>query len=526
MKSHLNEYFRTIKRIASVVFAVGVCSYLPAAISATGGAPAYQVQTIPFNWIDATQATKQATQTLIPIGFNFNYYGVTYERLAIRGGDLILGTFDPDAPFSQVTAISPHLDWYLYAYPLSEPGRGVYTKLEGSAPNRQFTVSWIDASFVEYLPCEDEYCPTALFGKVSFQATLYEGSNDIVFRYLDLIASDEAGAGYTNHDNRATARVSVGNTGSTEGTLYLPSITSRTALRFFIGSPANLSPIADAGPDIVVNQRDTGILNGSRSSDAGGAVASYAWQGDGIPIANPNDAIANFTAPLVPVDTVRSATLTVTDNLGAYSVDKTNVTIRNIDINQPPIANAGTDQTVNEGDRVRLTGTGTDPEGYVVTYKWTQIAGPAVRFISPPGDTESYANFDTPAVPEDTVLTFQLTVTDLRNGTGSDAVNVKVLAAPNKPPLAVTVPSFTVKQKTIVSLDGSKSYDPDGSVVSYRWKQVAGKAVTLKNATSAVATFTAPGTNTNLPLTFELTVTDNNGATGTSQVIVVVARRL
>ena len=435
-----------------------------------------------------------------------------------------MGSFDPNARFSQVTAISPHLDVALYAYPLSEPGRGVYTKLEGSAPNRQFTVSWIDASFVEYFPCQGDYCPTALFGRVSFQATLYEGSNDIVFRYLDLIASDEAGAGYANHDNRITARVSVGNTGSTEGTLYSPSLLSGSALRFFLGSPVNLSPIADAGPDIIVNQRETGTLNGSGSSDAGGAIVSYLWQSDSIPITNPDAAAATFTAPLVPIDTMRTATLAVTDNLGAYSVDTVNITIRNVDVNRLPVADAGADQTVNEGDRARLIGTGTDPEDYVVTYKWTQIAGPAVRFISPPGDTSTYANFDTPAVPADTVLTFQLAATDLRGGTGSDTVNVTIRNAPNKAPIANAGADSTVKQKTKVTLNGAGSTDSDGSVVSYRWNQVAGKAVALSNAGSALATFTAPSTNTTIPLTFELSVTDNNGAVATDRIVTIVTR--
>jgi hypothetical protein len=44
--------------------------------------------------------------------------------------------------------------------------------------------------------------------------------------------------------------------------------------------------------------------------------------------------------------------------------------------NQAPTANAGTDQTVNEGDNVKLDGSGSsDPDGTIASYSWTQTAG-------------------------------------------------------------------------------------------------------------------------------------------------------
>ena len=62
---------------------------------------------------------------------------------------------------------------------------------------------------------------------------------------------------------------------------------------------------------------------------------------------------------------------------------------------------------------------------------------------------------------------------------------------------------------TVVTLDGSGSLDPDGTIASYSWVQVSGPAASLTAAGSSVATFVAPVEATTLE--FELTVTDNLG---------------
>lgn len=81
----------------------------------------------------------------------------------------------------------------------------------------------------------------------------------------------------------------------------------------------------------------------------------------------------------------------------------------------------------------------------------------------------------------------------------------------NLPPTANAGPDQFPNINNSVTLDGSASSDPDGSVVGYLWSQTAGTAVTLSSTTVAKPTFTAPGT-TGI-LTFSLTVTDNAGAT-------------
>jgi hypothetical protein len=82
---------------------------------------------------------------------------------------------------------------------------------------------------------------------------------------------------------------------------------------------------------------------------------------------------------------------------------------------------------------------------------------------------------------------------------------------------AVVGADFTVKSGTAgVTLDGSQSVPanvPTGPV-TFKWTQLSGTAVTLTNATTASAKFTAPAVavGATAALTFKLTVTPGNGA--------------
>ena len=63
-------------------------------------------------------------------------------------------------------------------------------------------------------------------------------------------------------------------------------------------------------------------------------------------------------------------------------------------------------------------------------------------------------------------------------------------------------------------LDGSASHDADGTIQSWSWSQLATGApiATISNATTQVASITAPSTDEPVDLVFRLTVTDDKGA--------------
>lgn len=104
--------------------------------------------------------------------------------------------------------------------------------------------------------------------------------------------------------------------------------------------------------------------------------------------------------------------------------------------------------------------------------------------------------------------------------TPGDANIDQVFEDVNYPPVARAGNDRTVRAGDDVTLDGSESSDPDGSIESYLWTQIGGTAVSISNANTAVAGFVAPSSAANL--VFRLEVTDDEGATGLDTVAITV----
>jgi PKD domain len=193
--------------------------------------------------------------------------------------------------------------------------------------------------------------------------------------------------------------------------------------------------------------------------------------------------------------------------------------------NQPPIANAGPNQVVNQGAFVRLDGTGSyDPDGGTITsYRWQQILGSPVVTLS--GANTATPTFIAPTTLTDTTLTFQLTVTDSDGGaSSSNTVNVLIQRNnTNQAPIANAGPNQVVNQLSLVSLDGTSSYDPNGATIeAYSWVQTAGVPVLLNGAGTATPTFTAPIVSSDTILAFSLKVMNNNGIISNNPAIVYI----
>ena len=232
-------------------------------------------------------------------------------------------------------------------------------------------------------------------------------------------------------------------------------------------------------------------LDGSASSDSDGTITGYRWDfGDGSTASGSATATHDYTA-----GGTYTVTLTVTDNDGVSTSVSHDVTVA---VNQPPTASFTPSAS---GLTVTADGTGsTDPDGVITSYAWTFGDGATA---TAPTVSHTYATGGTYPVT--------LTVTDDGGLTGTTTTSVTV--APDQPPVA----AFTTAVSSLsLSVDGTGSSDPDGSVVSYAWS--FGDGATATNAT-AQHTYAAAGT---YPVT--LTVTDNLGTTGsTTQQVTVTA---
>lgn len=268
--------------------------------------------------------------------------------------------------------------------------------------------------------------------------------------------------------------------------------------------------VANAGADQAVGEGTVVTLDGTASSTPNAMPLAYTWTqtaGPAVALDTTNAARPTFVAPYVAATTVLSFRLVVNDGYGASLPDFVDISVAST--NNPPVADAGDDRTAKAGSVVTLDGSHSfDPDGNAIaSYEWTQASGPAVSLA--PAANSASPSFMAPAAVGST-LVFELRVSDGKEWGTADTVTITVVE--NSQPVAVAGADRSVAENTLVVLDGSASFDNDaGDVLSYMWRQVAGPAVVLNNATSATPSFTAPFVGAGgATLTFELIVRDDD----------------
>lgn len=101
----------------------------------------------------------------------------------------------------------------------------------------------------------------------------------------------------------------------------------------------------------------------------------------------------------------------------------------------------------------------------------------------------------------------QTDITDLYNAwQGTGTINIAPTAGTNGDQIGI-------EPGSVVTLDGSTSTDSGGSIAGYTWAQLSGPVNVVLSGTGAVQTFVMPATLAAGTYTFQLTVTDNQGAT-------------
>ena len=289
----------------------------------------------------------------------------------------------------------------------------------------------------------------------------------------------------------------------------------------------NQAPVANAGPDQTVTLGDTVTLDATGSSDPDGDSLSFTWSFSFDP-SNGADAITDVTL----------ATTTFTPSaLGEYAlqvlvmdpdgeVNTDEVTILVTDVpNNPPVADAGQDQTAMLGQTVSLDGSGStdvedDPTQLIYTWSFdTKPAGSNASLMDEDTATPSFI----PDLPGDYLI--QVLVRDSAGAEASDTVRVTAMGTPNNPPVANAGQDLTAVVNAQVMLDGTGSMDMEDNamMLTYLWSvavQPAMSNVMLSDNSSPQPSFTPTHEGT---YTFTLRVTDTAGASATDTVDVVVS---
>ena len=152
------------------------------------------------------------------------------------------------------------------------------------------------------------------------------------------------------------------------------------------------SPTVQAGDDLSVPPGSKVTLTGS-ASDPDGHIADHRWTqvtGPTVALFNSDQWTVSFTAPH-EAGPVRLR-LEVTDNDGLTASDDVTVEVTE-PANQAPSAWAGSDQTVDTGEAVSVTGTANDSDGTIAGWSWARVAGLAVTLcaLKDPGSLQGDA---------------------------------------------------------------------------------------------------------------------------------------
>ena len=185
-----------------------------------------------------------------------------------------------------------------------------------------------------------------------------------------------------------------GNSFAFQTGLIAPDVTPRIGYNIFVGDsdPGHASPIANAGPD-TFSVAGEFTMDGTASSDDLTAAGDLRYDWEYVTLVGEEIALENVQDYNTATPTFRPwndnsflIRLTVSDEEGLFS--SSDYALVSPD-NQPPIVDAGPDQSVFLGETVSVNGTATDPDGDSLSLNWALTTKPS-------GSTASlYSNNET-----------------------------------------------------------------------------------------------------------------------------------
>jgi hypothetical protein len=217
--------------------------------------------------------------------------------------------------------------------------------------------------------------------------------------------------------------------------------------------------VANAGADQAgLAAGGAAALDGSASSDADGHTLTYRWSLLSVPagsVATLSDTTA--ASPWIGLDRGGQYIAQLIVNDGFQDSAPDTVVIQAV--NQAPIADAGTDQTIFTGGLATLTGAGSgDPDGDTLTYQWALTSVPAGSTAVLSGAASVASSFTANVAG---VYVASLTATDPGGATTTDSVTVTAFT-----PTTVSVTAADANASEAGPDPGSFTFMRTGSIVA------------------------------------------------------------
>ena len=313
--------------------------------------------------------------------------------------------------------------------------------------------------------------------------------------------------GYANFDINVRSDAILGSTIINYGTVYFPSVPEITKTNGIVNVIQwNLDPTANAGTDLVVMTIEEIIFDGSGSIDPDGEIVLYNWDfGDG------EYAVGKTASHTYQDDGNYIVKLNVTDNNGGTSEHEITVRV----LNRVPVANLEVDQTeIYTNEQVNFSAlNSTDIDGVLVEYNFDFGDGSSSGWIQTTTASHVYTDGN--------VYTAKLTVKDDDGNISTNVAELEITVT-NRIPIAKLISNkleaFTYED---ILFDAGLSVAPGGSITGYHF-DFGDNTNSGWVTTSSVLHQFMDGTT---EYTIQLLVMDDDGDTGTAELIVKINNR-
>ena len=194
-----------------------------------------------------------------------------------------------------------------------------------------------------------------------------------------------------------------------------------------------------------------------------------------------------------------------------------------LDKNEPPTVSLGDDQIVQEMDVVELTADIQDDNNEIDTVNWLQVSGSPVE-LTVNNNSASFIAPEPVNKSDIESIEFKISVSDKNGLNAEDLVKITIEKVNEIPSISFSAPTEIEELDSVVI--NTTVVDIDGYISSYSWSQVSGTPVDLSNTSSTELGFLAPIQNSEAPLVFNLTVTDDEGMINSEQIEILHVRAL